>query len=433
MGGDPPASFAQKRLWILERTYPGCVAYIVPVVYRIAGKLDVRALERALSEVVRRHEVLRTGYRMVTGILCQVVRPAEPVTIPLVDVTGCEDPAAEAERLATADARRPFDLRDGPVIRPLLVRMAGDQHLFCLTVHHIACDGWSVHLLESELSAYCRSLADNDEIPGLPLPGQQYADFARWQASRLAGAALNRDRDYWRKHLDGLPPLASIPPDGARPAVWTFSGAHVPFTLEARVAVQVDLIARACGTTPYAVMLAAFATLIHEQAGAAEVVVGAPVTLREQESHYGMIGMFGNTVVQRLRVSEKMTFRELVLRTRDETRNAIAHRSFPFELVVEELNPVRDPGINPVFQLMFSYQTATTGLLLPGCQVVREFGDTGTAKVDLSVGITREGEGCSGRLEYSRDLFREATARRLAARFATLLDHATATPHERLG
>jgi Condensation domain len=433
VGGDPPASFAQKRLWILDRIYPGCAAYAVPVVYRIAGQLDVQVLAGALSEVVRRHEVLRTGYRMVSGVLCQVIRTAEPVTIPLADVTGYQDPAAEAERLACEQAREPFGLRDGPVVRALLVRTAADRHLLCLTIHHIACDGWSLQLLENELSAYCRSLLDNNAVPGLPPPPQQYADFARLQASRLTGGALDRDRDYWRDRLDGLPPLASIPPDRPRPAVWSFVGAHVPFTLEPRVAAQAELLARAYGTTPYAVMLAAFAALIHEQAGAAEVVVGAPASLREQESQYSLIGMFGNTVVLRLPVSEGMTFRQLVFRARDETRNAIAHQALPFEVMVEELNPVRDPGANPLFQLMFSYQTATTVLQLPGCEVVREFGDTGTAKVDLSVGITREVESCSGRLEYSRDLFEETTARRLAARFATLLDSATAMPLREIG
>jgi non-ribosomal peptide synthetase component F len=215
--------------------------------------------------------------------------------------------------------------------------------------------------------------------------------------------------------------------------VWSFAGAHVPFTLDAQVTSRTDLLARACGATPYAVTLAAFAALVRERTGGAEAVIGAPVAGRQRESHYALIGMFGNTVVQRLEVSEGTTFRELVLRARDESRRALVHQALPFELLVEELNPPRDPGANPLCQLMFSHQTATSGLRLPGCEVVRGFGDTRTAKLDLSLSVTRDGEHCTGRLEYSTDLFEERTAHRLADRYTALLEGLTAEPHRTIG
>ena len=433
MTGDHPVSCAQKRLWILDRLYPDCPAYTVPVVYRIDGEPDVRALEAALTELVRRHEVLRTGYRMAKGELRQVVRPAEPVPVPHVDLTGHEDPTAEAERLAAAEALRPFDLGGGAVLRPLLLTVAPGRHVLCLTLHHIVCDGWSLAVLESELSSLYEALAAG-RTPGLPPLTEQYADFARWQADRVAGTALHRARDYWSKHLAGVPALASIPSDRPRPAVWSFAGAHVPFSVRPEIVGQVDLLARACGTTPYAVMLAAFAALVREEGGAPEIVVGAPVALRERESHFALIGMFGNTVVQRLDVPDGASFRDLVLRARDESRGALVHQALPFELLVEELNPARDPGANPLFQLMFSYQPAPApGLRLEGCRVAREFGDTRTAKVDLSLSLARDGAGCTGRLEYSEDLFEETTARRLAERYVTLLAGAAAEPLRPIG
>ncbi|MFF0433779.1 condensation domain-containing protein [Streptomyces sp. NPDC004327] len=433
MTGDHPVSCAQKRLWILDRLYPDTPAYSVPVVYRIDGEPDVRALEGALTGLVGRHEVLRTGYRMARGALRQAVRPAEPVPLPRVDLTGHTDPAAEAERLAVAEARRPLDLGGGEVLRPLLLTTAPGRHVLCLTLHHIVCDGWSLAVLEQELSSLYEALAAG-RAPELPALTEQYADFARWQTERVAGTGLDRARGYWAEHLAGVPAVASVPADRPRPAVWSFAGAHVPFELGAEAVQQVDLVARACGTTPYAVMLAAFAALVREEGGGPEVVIGAPVALRERESHFALVGMFGNTVVQRLGVPDGTSFRELVLRARDESRAALAHQALPFELLVEELNPARDPGANPLFQLMFSYQPAAApGLRLEGCRVAREFGDTRTAKVDLSLSLTRDGAGCTGRLEYSADLFEDTTARRLAARYTTLLAAAAAEPLRPIG
>ncbi|MEU1119699.1 MULTISPECIES: condensation domain-containing protein [unclassified Streptomyces] len=433
MTGDPPVSYAQKRLWILDRLHPDSPAYSVPVVHRIDGEPDAPALEAALTELVRRHEVLRTGYRMSRGTVRQVIGPAEPVRLPRVDLTGHEDPAGEAERLAAAEARRPFDLAAGEVLRPLLLTVAPDRHVLCLTLHHIACDGWSLTVLESELSLLYEAFAAG-RVPEPPELTEQYADFARWQADQVEGTALDRAREHWTKHLAGLPPLASIPADHPRPAVWSFAGAHVPVTIGPGTVAGAGLLARACGTTPYVVMLAAFVALVREESGAPEVVVGAPVALRSRESQFALIGMYGNTVVQRFDVPDGTSFRDLVLRARDESRAALAHQAMPFELLVEELNPERDPGANPLFQLMFSLQrVAAPGLRLKGCRVTREFGDTRTAKVDLSLSLVQDGADCRGRLEYSADLFQETTARRLAARYTTLLAAAVAEPLRPIG
>lgn len=433
MTGDRAVSCAQKRLWILDRLHPGSAAYVVPVTHRIDGDLDITVLERSLTEVVRRHEVLRTVYRIRAGRVRQVVRPARPVRIPVVDVLGHEDPRAETERLAAAEARRPFDLGSGPVIRPLLVRFSPGRHRLCLTLHHIACDGWSLRILESELSAcYGAWLAGREpELPPLP---EQYADFAEWQAAELAGGSLRPALDHWRGRLAGLPASAPFASDRPRPPVRSFAGGHVRFAVDPATGGRIDLLARACRATPYAVFLAALAVLVRVCGGGQEAVIGTPVTHRQSESRQRLIGMFVNTVVQRLSVPDGATFRELVHRARDESRNALVHGDLPFEVLVEELNPVRDPGLNPLFQLMLGYQEEEpAGLALPGCRTHRDFGDTATAKFDLTLSITRAQGRYTGRLEYSGDLFEAATAHRLAGRFHELLAAATADPLRTVG
>ncbi|MGW0331580.1 condensation domain-containing protein [Streptomyces sp. NPDC003011] len=427
--GDRAVSCAQKRLWILDRLHPGSAAYVVPLVHRIEGDLDIGALERSLSEVVRRHEILRTGYRMRSGALRQFVRAAGPVRFPLVDVSAYDDPQAEAERRAAAEARRPFDLATDPVIRPLLLRVAPRRHHLCLTLHHIACDGWSLDLLQRELSA-CYTALLSGASPELPPLRAQYADYAEEQAVALTGPALLPAREYWLKHLSGLPDPATLPADRPRPPVRSFEGGHVRFTVDPPVAERVALLARSCRASPFAVLLAAFTALIRAEGGGDEAVVGTPVTCRRNEAQYAMVGMFVNTVVHRLRMSgQTLTFRELVHRARDEGRQAMAHQELPFEVLVEELNPVRDPGFNPVFQLMLGYHEGDqAALTLPGCTVTTELGDTATAKLDLFLSLTRTAGRYAGRLEYSTGLFTPTTAHRIAARFRTLLTTATADP-----
>ncbi|MEV0124007.1 condensation domain-containing protein [Streptomyces sp. NPDC050703] len=433
MSSDHPCSHAQRKLWILDRFHPGSAVYAVPLVYRVEGGLDGTALDRALSEVVRRHEVLRTAYRLRAGAVRQVVRPAEAVRVPVVDVSGHADPDAEARRRAEAEGRRPFDLAAGPVIRPLLLRTAADRHLLCLTLHHIACDGWSLGILEHELSV-CYRAALRREPSGLRPLDEQYADYAAWEAGLLTRARTGPLVEHWRAHLAGIPAPATLPADHERPAVHRVSGGHVGFTVEPEVADRVVTLARTCRATPFAVLLAAFAALVRLRGGGTDVVVGAPVTSRRRESHHRMIGMFVDTLVHRVDVSGRPAFTDLVHRARDESRRALAHRAVPFDLLVEELKPPRDPGFNPVFQLMLGYQEVTReegegrGLTLPGCDVRREFGDTATAKADLSLTVTRSGRDLSGRLEYATGLFEAATARDIAGQFRALLAAGTADP-----
>ncbi|MFI0353849.1 MupA/Atu3671 family FMN-dependent luciferase-like monooxygenase [Actinomadura sp. 9N407] len=429
-----PLSYPQQRLWFLDQLDPANAVYIVPLTYRIDGPLDVPAMERALTEVVRRHRALRTVFRPVDGVPRQFVQPAGPVPIRVRDVAGAADPGAEADRLAAEEARAPFDLETDLMVRPLLIRMGDEEHRLCLTLHHIACDGWSLGVLDGELSAAYGAYLAGEEPRLAPLE-THYTDFAREQAALLGdGRTPEEMLGYWRDRLAGTPALASLPADHPRPPAQSHAGDHLTFDIDPEVDRQVGELARACGATPYAVLLAAFATLVHAHTGGEEVIVGSPVSGRPREDLERLVGFFANTVVQRVGVSGAPSFRELVIQARDESRAAVAHQDLPFEKLVEELRPGRDPAYNPIFQLMLSYHDGDApGLTLPGCRVRMEPGDTSTAKFDLTLSITRSADRLSARLEYATDLFTDGTARDLADQFRTVLARAVAEPDLSIG
>ncbi|MFI1195237.1 MupA/Atu3671 family FMN-dependent luciferase-like monooxygenase [Micromonospora sp. NPDC020750] len=418
-----PLSYPQQRLWFLDQLSPDNPVYNIPLGYRIRGPLDVDALHRALTTVVRRHEALRTVFRAVDGQPRQVVLPPTETPLTVHDVA---DPA-EAAALAGAEARTRFDLVDGPVLRATLLRLGPEDHRLCLTVHHIVCDGWSLAVLERELTA----AYTGRELPDLPV---QYADFAEWQHTHLTGATLDRLVDHWRDRLADVPLLASLPTDRPRPPTQTYRGAHLDLSFEHDVSDAVTALARQVAATPFAVLLAAFAVVVRAHTGTAQVVVGSPVAGRQRPEIQPLIGFFANTLVQRIDLTGAPTFRQLVERTRDETRDALAHQDLPFEKLVEELHPSRDLAHNPLFQVLFSYHdTDAVGLDLPGCAVTPVPGDTATAKFDLTLSLTRRGTDLTGRLEYSTDLFDPDSAERMAARFRQVLAAALADPDGPVG
>lgn len=421
-------SYPQQRLWFLAQLDPGNPVYVVPMVYRINGPLDLTALEYALTELVRRHHVLRTTFRLVDGEPRQFVQPASAVT---VDVRDAAD-GTEAEQICADEARTAFDLETDLMVRPLLVRLGRTEHRLCLTLHHLVCDGASLGIIGRELSALYRA-HQTGEAADLPEPALQYAEYAERQHARLAGPGLAEMLGYWRDRLAGAPVLATLPTDRPRPPVQSHRGGHVPFTVGAAPTAGVTALARDSAATPFAVLLAAFGVLTHGYTGAQEAIVGSPVAGRTTEAIRPLIGFFTNTVVQRLDLSGDPTFRELVARTRDEARLALAHQELPFEKLVEELHPSRDTAHNPVFQLMVSHQEGEQGeLVLPGCEVRMVPGDTESAKFDLTLGLTSTGDTLSGRLEYATDLFDPATAHRLARHFTTVLSAAVSQPDARI-
>ncbi|HEX2187288.1 MAG TPA: amino acid adenylation domain-containing protein, partial [Longimicrobiaceae bacterium] len=425
-GGPVPLSFAQQRLWFVEQLAPGTPAYNVPALVRLSGALDVDALRRALEEVVRRHEGIRTRFVAVDGEPAQVVEPAGPLSLPVEEAA---DEAAARRRFAE-EARRPFDLGGESLLRLRLLRVAPDEHRLVLVVHHAVADGWSLGILFRELAALYPAFAAGEPSP-LREPPLQYADFALWQRGWMRGETLERQLAYWTARLAGAPPVLDLPTDHPRPAEQGFRGALHGFTLPAELAARLHALARAEGATAFMTLLAAFQVLLARWARQDEVVVGSPIAGRTRVEVEGTIGNFVNALPLRADLADDPGFRALLGRVREATLGAYAHQDVPLERVVEELRIPRDLARNPLFQAVFVLQNAPMEHAdLPGVALGLELGDTGTAKFDLTLTLTLDEaeDGVRGRLEYATDLFTEETAARFAAQYAVLLEAAAADP-----
>jgi amino acid adenylation domain-containing protein len=428
-----PASHAQKRLWFLHRLEPANPFYNVPVGLRLRVPLQTRALEEALQEVVRRHEALRTTLETREGEPVQVVAADLRVPLAVVDLQG-EAPAgrdAAARRAADEEARRPFDLAAGPLLRATLVRLAPDDHLLLLTLHHVVCDGWSVGVLLRELDHLYAALA-RGTAPALPDLPVQYADFTAWQGEWLGGEVLETQLAYWRRQLHDLPTLR-LPTDHPRPPVQSFRGARREVRLPDPLADALKALSRREGVTLFMTLLAGFQALLHRYTGQGDVVVGAPIAGRSREEVEGLIGFFTNTLVLRTDLSGDPTFRDVLGRVREVALGAYAHQDVPFELLVEKLQPERDLGRNPLFQVAFQFFSLTT---LPrevlGAAPEWVPGERGAAIFDLTVSLAEAREGVAGGVEYSTALFEAPTVERLWGHYVTLLEGAAADPSRRL-
>jgi len=428
----PPLSFGQERLWFLERMEPGSALYNVSSTLRLRGPLDVGALERALGEVTRRHEVLRTTFAEVEGRAVQVIAPFAGYALPVEEVPGGSD--AEARRAAGREASLPFDLSAAPPFRARLFRLGGEDQVLTLTLHHAACDGWSMDLLHREVAELYGAFAEGRPSPLPPLP-VQYADFAAWQRGRLRGPVLDGLLAYWRERMAGAPALLELPTDHPRPAARTEGGAWEPAELSADLAARVGALARREGATPYMVLMAAFQVLLSRHAAADDVVVGSPVAGRTREEVEGVIGFFVNTLCIRTDLSGNPTFREVLRRVREVTLGAYEHQELPFETLVEALQPERSLSHTPLFQAMFILHHQEGGDGGGGLAGLRAEGlDTGqdTAKYDLTLSLYPAGRGLRGGLEYSTDLFERGTIRRMLGQLERVVDQGTADPDRRL-
>ncbi|HEX7239970.1 MAG TPA: amino acid adenylation domain-containing protein, partial [Longimicrobiaceae bacterium] len=430
--GPVPLSFAQERLWFLEQLRPGGAAYAVPTAVRMAGALDAEALRRSLDEIVRRHEALRTRFVEVDGAPAQVVEPHAPLALEAEELSGSPDAEREAGEIAREEARRPFDLERGPLLRARLLRVAPGDHLLLLNLHHVVSDGWSMGVLFRELAALDPAFSAGAPSPLPPLP-VQYPDYALWQRAWLAGATLDAQVAYWRERLAGAPPVLELPTDRPRPSAQSFRGARHPFALSAGTAEGVRALARREGATPFMVLLAAFQGLLARYTGQDDLLVGTPVAGRTRPELEGLIGFFVNTLPLRARLGDDPSFRGLLARTREETLGAHAHQELPFERLVEELRVERDLGRNPLVQAVFSLEDERgAGVELPGLRMRADDPGTDTAKFDLVLAAREEEGGVAGAFEYAVDLFDAATAGRMAEHFATLLAGVLAGPDRRV-
>ncbi|HSN87487.1 MAG TPA: condensation domain-containing protein, partial [Thermoanaerobaculia bacterium] len=412
-----PLSFGQERLWFMDRLDPDSAVYNLPGAVRLSGPLDAAALERAIAGIVDRHEILRTTFPAPGGTPVQVAAPLA-LALPRVDLDGLAPGSrrAEALRLATAEALRPFDLQTGPLLRTTLLRLDAAEHVLLVTVHHIVFDGWS-------MGVFLRELAE----PSSPSP-LQYADFAVWQRRRLDGGVLEPHIAWWRDTLEGAPPVLQLPLDRPRPPVQTFGGGSRRMTLRPEVVRALRGLSRRLEATPVMVLLAAWATLLARYGAGSDLVVGTAVAGRGRVELEQMIGLFAENLVLRLDLGGDPAFSFLVARARETTLAAWAHQEVPFERLVRELRPERDLSHAPLYQTALTLDASDRPPLeLPGLRLELLPVESGTAKLDLALYLEdRQGE-ISGLLEYNRDLFDATTADRLLAAFERL---AEAVPRE---
>jgi amino acid adenylation domain-containing protein/thioester reductase-like protein len=426
-----PLSYAQERLWFLDRLEPGSTTYHMPIALELAGRLSPAALAAALSGVVRRHEALRTTFVEVAGDPVQLVAPARPLAIPAVDLGSLPEPRRRptALRLIAAAALRPFDLAAGPLLRPLLVRLGPELHVALLALHHIVADGWSMGILVRELrEIYAATLTGR--APALAPLRVQYADFAAWQRQWLAGPVLARQIAWWREQLAGAPALLDLPLDRPRPPLQTLRAGLLPVTLAAELSRGIAALGRARGATPFMVLLAAFAALLSRFSGQDDVVVGTPVANRNRTPIEGLIGFFVNTLALRVKLPAEASFDEHLGRVREVALGGYAHQDVPFEKLILELQPQRSLAHSALFQAMLSVQNAPVGRLeLPGLSLAPVPVELGRAKFDLSLDLAELPAGLATLWEYDADLFDRATVGRLAGAFELLLAAAVREPH----
>jgi amino acid adenylation domain-containing protein/non-ribosomal peptide synthase protein (TIGR01720 family) len=432
--GPAPLSFGQERLWFVDRLQPGTATYNVPSGVRLTGALHVPALERALGEIVRRHQALRTTFAEVDGVPVQVIAPFAGFPVAVDDLSMLDGDARDAEvgRRASAHAGRPFDLAAGPLFRATLLRLGEQEHVLLLCLHHAVADGWSTGVLFRELSALYGAYRAGGESPLAELP-VQYADYAVWQRQRLRGEVLERQLAWWRERLAGAPALLDLPTDRPRSAVQTYRGGRGRVQMPAELAERLQALGRGEGATPYMVLLAAFQLLLSKYSGSDDVVVGSPVAGRTGKEVEGLIGFFVNTLVLRTDLSGDPTFREALRRVRDATLGAYEHQDVPFERLVKELQPERSLSHAALYQVEFSLQNMERADgALAGLRTEWVGAELDTTQVDLSLHLALHAGGIAGEVTYSTDLFDRATVERMMGHLRRLLEQVAADADLRL-
>jgi amino acid adenylation domain-containing protein len=430
--GELPLSFAQQRLWFLEQLQPGSPAYNMPVALRLRGKLSVPALRASLSEVVRRHEALRTVFGLSAGQPIQRILPPAAVPLGVVDLMALDPREREGElsRLLREYAGLPFDLTRGPLLRGVLVRLGEAEHAVLLNQHHIVTDGWSVGVLVREVIALYGAFVAGRPSP-LPELAIQYVDFAIWQRSWLAGAVLERQVSYWRERLATLPALLELPTDHPRPAFRTGRGSRIPVHLPAARLHDLKDLGRSEGATDFMLVLALLHILLSRLSGQKELAVGTAIASRNHAELEPLIGFFANTLVLRGDLSGRPSLREALSRTRETALEAYAHQDLPFEQLVETLQPARATSYSPLFQVMLALQNAPReAFSLPELEAVAIEGSdrTGGTRFDLALRLMESPLGLVGSLEYATDLFDATTISRLVGQLVTLVSEAVAAP-----
>jgi amino acid adenylation domain-containing protein len=424
-----PLSYVQAQMWFLDQLNPGDIMYNRPSARRISGALDRKLLQLSLQEIISRHEILRTTFSSSDGIAFQLIHPPSGLLISPINLSTEPEHARDqrARDVMLSEAQRAFDLASGPLLRALLLQLAADQYILLLCTHHIVFDGWSERILWQELAAHYEALAAGAK-PVMPELAIQYGDYAHWQRQQLRGPLKEVSLLYWRRQLEGLGVL-DLPTDRPRPAVLTHAGAREHVTLPGELGAGLRQLSRQCEATLYMTLLAAFQALLGRYSGQQDIAVGTPVAGRQRLELEPLIGVFINTLVLRARISPGQSFRELLAQVRTTTLDAFAHQEMPFELLIEELRPVRDSSRSPLIQALFQVRNLPDAPVeIAGLHMEKVPLDLHTSKLDLALDVTELAAGLDCQFEYNTDLFDAATIHALADDYEKLLRNLVAQP-----
>lgn len=429
-----PLSFSQERLWLLDQIEPDSPAYNLIRAISLEGMLDDSALGRSFNEIVRRHESLRTSFPVVDGKPFQDIASKPNISLPVTDLQGLSEADQEAEisRLYAEEVRRMFDLAGGPLLRANLLRLGRTKQILILATHHIVSDAWSAGVMIRELATLYEAFINGKPSPLPPLP-IQYADFAAWQRDWLQGAALEKQLSYWRQQLAAPPPDLQLPLDHPRPSARSFRGATESLVIPASLTESLNALSQREGATLFMTLMAAFKTLLHRYTQSKDIVIGSPIANRSRPETEGLIGFFINTLVFRTDFSADPTFQESLARVRKTCLEAFAHQDLPFERMVEELQPERDIGRTPFFQVMFVLQNVRLpDLRLAGLNVSLLEVKNSVSKFDLTLNMAEGPDGITASFDYSVDLFESSTVCRMLNHLRALLESIALDPLQRL-
>jgi len=442
-------SFAQQRLWVLDRLVPGNPFYNLPTAIYLPGEIDDSIFERAVNEMLRRHESLRTLFSMEEEQPVQVVLPELKIKVDVIDLQGLSpsEQKEDVSRRLTEEAGKPFNLELGPLLRVMLIHLGKDQHVLLFTMHHIVSDAWSIEVFVDELSTVYAAFAEGMPSP-LPELSVHYADFAVWQRRWMQGDILEKQLSYWRGLLSGELPILELPTDKQRPAVSSYRGAKKYIQVPGHVGRGLIELGRVEKCSTFMTLLAAFNVFLYRYSGQEDMMVGSPIANRNREELEKMIGFFANTLVFRTDLSGNPTFRDLLDRVRKVTSGAYDNQDLPFEKLVEEFQPDRYMSHTPFFQVMFNFMSAqskgrkgassTSAATAapaeePGSPGISELGvDNQTSKFDLWFTMSQGGDRLNGAVEYNTDIFEETTITRMIENFSTLLEGIAADPDCRI-
>jgi amino acid adenylation domain-containing protein len=426
-----PLSSAQERLWFIEQLEGASAIYNMPIAIGLTGVLNLDAFQQSLAEIVRRHEILRTSFVIVNDTPVQMIHPSASMKVETVYLQHLEQNERELflQQQIQISAITPFDLEIAPLVRCSLFQSSDNDHLFCLNMHHIVSDGWSIGLFLQELSvlypAYCAG-----EISPLPALEVQYADFALWQRQYLSGTVLKQQLEYWVSQLQGAPKLLQLPTDRSRPNTQSYRGATQKCTLDRELTQKLQALSRQKSSTLFMTLLAVFATLLYRYSGQSDILIGSPIANRNRCEIEPLIGFFVNTLVLRTRFEDNLSFEQLLEQLRSTTIAAYEHQDLPFQQIVEALKPERSMSYSPLFQVMFALQNVNGEIELPGITAT-EFNSPNTiAKFDLTLSMRESSLGLDCEWEYNTDLFDGTTIERMASHFENLLLAIVANPQQ---